>query len=94
MHISRDQMVKARVIRLRVIEGPNASDQIVFCAFHPFLVEVQMNAGYIHNTQCNNMEIRIARLFLSPAIKTYSFHAEDLEEVDQLHLWEWIHLIY
>ena len=59
VHISRDQMVKARVIRLRVIEGPNAADQIVFWAFHPFLVEAQTNAGYIHNTQCSNMEIRI-----------------------------------
>ena len=40
-------------IRLRVIESPNASDQIAFCAFHSFhsfLVEVQMNAGYIHVT--------------------------------------------
>ena len=34
------QMVKTRVIRLRVIEGPNARDQIVFYAFHSFLVEV------------------------------------------------------
>ena len=76
-------MVKARVIRLRVIEGPNASDQIVFCAFHPFLVEVQTNAGYIQLYKMHNV-----------TIKTYSFHAEDLEEVDQLHLWEWIHLIY
>ena len=37
-------------IRLWVIESPNASDQIAFCAFHSFLVEVQMNAGYIHVT--------------------------------------------
>ena len=35
------------MIRLWVIEGPNVSDQIVFCAFHPFLVEVQTNPGYI-----------------------------------------------
>ena len=35
------------MIRLRVIEGPNASDQIqgVFYAFHTFLVEVQTNTG-------------------------------------------------
>ena len=90
------------MIRLQVIEGPNALDQIMFCAFHSFLdpvymewwtrssgvgffcfvysrawkqkkptpldrgpplhvnrplVEVQMNAGYMHN---NNLEIRIA----------------------------------
>ena len=30
------QMVKTRVIRLRVIEGPNLCDQIAFCAFHSF----------------------------------------------------------
>ena len=36
------------MIRLQVIEGPNTHDQIVLCAFHSFLVEVQMNAGYIH----------------------------------------------
>ena len=36
------------MIRLRVIEGPNTRDQIVLCAFHSFLVEVQVNAGYIH----------------------------------------------
>ena len=38
-------MVKTRMIRLRVIEGPNVQDQIAFCAFHSFLVEVQTNAG-------------------------------------------------
>ena len=36
------------MIRLRVIEGPNTRDQIVLCAFHSFLVEVQMNAGYMY----------------------------------------------
>ena len=36
------------MIRLRVIEGPNVSDQITFCAFHSLLVEVQTNAVYIH----------------------------------------------
>ena len=39
-----------RVIRLRVIEGPNARDQIALCAFHSFLVEVQTNAGNIYAT--------------------------------------------
>ena len=42
--------VKTRVTRLGVIKGPNARDQIVFCAFHSFLVEVQTNAGYIYAT--------------------------------------------
>ena len=44
------QMVKTRLIRLRVIEGPSARDQSALCAFHSFLVEVQMTAGYIHAT--------------------------------------------
>ena len=39
-----------RVIRFRVIEGPNTRDQSAFSAFHSFLVEVQMIAGYIHTT--------------------------------------------
>ena len=33
------------VIRLRVIEGPNALDQIYFYVFQSFLMEVQTNAG-------------------------------------------------
>ena len=36
------------VIRFQVIEGPNMHNQITFCAFHSFLVEVQTNAGYVH----------------------------------------------
>ena len=43
-------MVQPRVIRLREVEGPNVRDQIAFCALHSFLVEVQMNAGYVHAT--------------------------------------------
>ena len=43
-------MVKACMIRLRGVEGQDAHDQIAFFAFHSFLVEVQMNAGYIHAT--------------------------------------------
>lgn len=34
-------MVKTRVIKLKVIEGPNAHDQITCDTFHSFLVEVQ-----------------------------------------------------
>ena len=41
-------MFKICMIRLRVIEGPNTRDQIVLCAFHSFLVEVQMNAAWLH----------------------------------------------
>ena len=44
------QMVKIRVIRSRGVEGWNARDQIALCVSHSFLVEVQMNAGYMHAT--------------------------------------------
>ena len=44
-------MIKTRMITLRGVESRNARDQIAFRAFHSFfLVEVQMNAGYIHTT--------------------------------------------
>ena len=46
-------MVKTSVIRfLRVIEGPEARDQIALRAFHSLLAEVPANAGYTHSTQC------------------------------------------
>ena len=52
---------KTRVIRLRVIEGLNAWDQIVFCAFHWFLVKSKrMLATYMRRIPNNNLEIRIA----------------------------------
>ena len=49
-HVTDGQNVRdqIRVIRLRVIEGPNSRDQSAFCAFHTFLVEVQTNDAYIH----------------------------------------------
>ena len=54
-------MVKTRLIRLRMTEIPNLSDQIAFCAFHSFLEGVQMNAGYIRATYAKqHPEIRIA----------------------------------
>ena len=54
-------MVKTRVIRLRVIEGSNACDQIAFCAFHTFLVKSKrMLASYMRRMRINNLEIRIA----------------------------------
>ena len=43
-------MVKTRVIRLQEAEGRDARDQIAFCAFHLFLVEVQTNSNYKHVT--------------------------------------------
>ena len=39
-------MVKTRAIKVRVIEGSNERDQIVFCAFPAFLVEVQTKLLY------------------------------------------------
>ena len=50
----------AQEIRLRVT---NVRDEIEFLAFRSFLVEVQMNAGYIHAVllMCHvNLQIRIA----------------------------------
>ena len=44
------KLVTNRVSRFRVIERPNVSDQIAFCASYSFLVEAQPNAGYIHET--------------------------------------------
>ena len=44
------QMVQTLAIRLQVIEGPNARDQIAFCTFQSFFVEVQTNNGYMHAT--------------------------------------------
>ena len=38
------QIVKTLVIRLRGVEGQDAGDQIAFCAFYSFLLEVQTNA--------------------------------------------------
>ena len=40
------------MIRLLVIELPNVRDQIAFYAFHSFLVEVQVNAGYVDYFVC------------------------------------------
>ena len=42
------QIVKTHVIRLWKVADPNAYDQIAFCAFHSFLVEVQANPVHIH----------------------------------------------
>ena len=58
------QIVKTRVIRLRVIEGPNARDQIAFCAFHSFLVEVQTDAGWCWLHTCDACVITTWRLGL------------------------------
>ena len=55
-------MIKTRVIRLRGAEGRDACDQIAFCAFPSFLLEIQTNAGYIYMRRMrnNNLEIKIA----------------------------------
>ena len=36
--------------KFHVTVGQNTHDQIAFCAFHSFSVEVQTNPGYIHAT--------------------------------------------
>ena len=54
-------MVKTHVIRLRGVEGRNVPDQIAFsCAFHSFLVEVQLLSTCMRRMRNNNLEIRIA----------------------------------
>ena len=59
--VSRDRLSKTRMIRLWVIEGPNARDQIAFCAVHSFLVEVQTKlATHSRCMQNSNLEIKIA----------------------------------
>ena len=42
------------MVRLQVIEGPNARDQITFYSFYSFLVETQANASYIQLTPDNS----------------------------------------
>ena len=50
------------------MDSSNASDQIAFCAFHSFLLEVQTKV-YMRRMRNNNLEIRIAGSgLLSPAI--------------------------
>ena len=46
------------------------SDQIVFCAFHPFLVEVQTNAGYIHVQLYKIHNVTTSRLGLRALLVT------------------------
>ena len=53
------QKVKPRVIRLRVMEGSHARDQIALCAFHTLLVEVQTNC-WLRRIRNKNLEITIA----------------------------------
>ena len=50
------EMVKTRVIRLRVIKGPNARDQIVFCALNSALEVVQTKlAKYVPSMRSSNL---------------------------------------
>ena len=54
------QIVETHVIRLQVTGGPNALDQIAFCAFHLFSVKSKwMLATYMQQTSNNNLDIRI-----------------------------------
>ena len=54
---------------LPVIEGRNevnARDQIAFCAFHSFVVEVQAKMGsFVPCMRYSNLEIRIASLLVA-----------------------------
>ena len=61
-------MVKTRVIRLRMMEGPNARDQIALCAFHSFLV-----ATYdMRRMRNDNLEIRITGFSCRPLSSSLS----------------------
>ena len=57
-------MVKTCVIKLQVIEGPKAHDQITRDTFHSFLVEVQVKLAthciYMLCMRNSNLKIRIA----------------------------------
>ena len=57
-------MVKTREIKLQVIEGANAPDQITCNTFHSFLVEVQVKLAthciYMLCMRNSNLKIRIA----------------------------------
>ena len=44
-HLTDGQNTQHLITR---VKGQNARDQTALCAFHSFLVEAQMNAGYIH----------------------------------------------
>ena len=60
-----------------VIEGQNTCDQIAFCAFHTFLVQVQTNAGYIHT--CGACTITTLRLGLQdPLVAHKNKNSTDL----------------
>ena len=51
---------RCALCRFHVTDGLNTCDQIAFCAFHSFVVEIQTDAGYIHASMRNkNLEIRI-----------------------------------
>ena len=50
-YVSRDsENTHDQITSDRKSKFNHTHDQIVNCAFHSFLVEVQMNAGYIHVT--------------------------------------------
>ena len=53
------------------MEGPNARDQSACCAFHTFLilVEVQMLATYMRRMRNNSLEISIAGSSYCPQLQ-------------------------
>ena len=61
-------MIKTRVIRLGAVEGRNERDQIAFCAFHSFLVEVQKNAANIYAMLACLASVRPRTQFLIGAV--------------------------
>ena len=61
-HVTDSHNERDTVIRLRMAKGLNARDQIAFCAFHSFFVEVQTNNCWLH--KCDACVITIWRLRL------------------------------
>ena len=65
-------MVKPRVIKLRVKEGPNARDQTAFSAsIHYKWQSKQMLATYMRRMRNNNLEIRITGSSCRSQLFTY-----------------------
>ena len=84
------QMVKTRVIILRVFEGPNARDQIArLYAFHSFLVEAQTEAGVLTiyaNHAGKNIKLKNLTCWENNLLQSqYPNQLNRLKRVEKLH---------
>ena len=69
------QIVKTHMIRLWKVADPNTRDQIAFCAFHSFLVEVQANAVYILTYVITTWRIGVPAPLVACNINLYLHHS-------------------